>query len=70
MLDFDFLACEDNDEEIRRLSLGVYKSCWLMVLSNSGKCKNSGEGIPPYAENCRLSCGHCKKDEKGMNIGA
>ena len=44
------------------------KVCWLMVLSNNLKCKNSGEGIAPYAENCRFSCGHCKKDPKGMKI--
>ena len=70
-----FLACEDDDTKLRALSLGIYNSCWQAGLLNSEKCKSSNEGSELYphfhiAASCRLSCGHCKKDEKGMKTGS
>ena len=58
-----FLGCEDDDEEIRRLSFGIYKSCWMLAFLEEN-CLSHSE----WAEHCPYSCGLCEKRRGGIKI--
>ena len=51
-----FLGCEDDDKEIRRLSYGIYKSCWMLNFLEE-RCHSHVE----WAKHCKYSCGYCRK---------